>query len=145
MPSPALSAGIVVVHSKASEWQFLLLRAYQYWDFPKGMVEPNEAPLLAAQRETREETTLENLIFHWGEVYYETAPYNQGRKVARYYIAESRLTAVSLPISEELGHPEHDEFRWVNIGEAQKLVEPRVADVLKWARTILMNGIPTPK
>lgn len=137
MSSPALSAGIVVVNSSTAEWQYLLLRAYQYWDFPKGMVEPGEAPFAAAQRETREETTLENLLFRWGDIYFQTEPYNHGRKVARYYLAESLSTAVSLPVTEELGRPEHDEYRWINFTGAQKLVEPRVADVLKWARTVL--------
>lgn len=142
MSSPALSAGIVVVYSAQEEWHYLLLRAYQYWDFPKGMVERGETPFAAAQRETREETTLENLLFRWGDIYFQTDPYNHGRKIARYYLAESLSSNVALPISEELGHPEHDEYRWINFAGAQKLVEPRVTDVLKWARSVLQEGSP---
>ena len=137
MNSPALSAGIVVVHQDVQGWLYLLLRAYQYWDFPKGMVEPGEEPLVAARRETREETTLENLLFNWGEIYYETDPYNHGRKVARYYLAASVSKQVTLPVSAELGRPEHDEFMWLDFSQARALVELRVSNVLHWAHAIL--------
>ncbi|MGH8579780.1 MAG: NUDIX domain-containing protein [Gammaproteobacteria bacterium] len=33
-----------------------MLRAYNYWDFPKGTVEPAEDPFEAACREVEEET-----------------------------------------------------------------------------------------
>ena len=45
------SAGVVVVRRSAGGWRYLLLRAYGYWDFPKGEVEPGEDPLEAARRE----------------------------------------------------------------------------------------------
>ncbi|MFO7859140.1 MAG: NUDIX domain-containing protein, partial [Ectothiorhodospiraceae bacterium] len=51
-----LSAGVVVVRREAQGWRCLLLRAYQYWDAPKGRVEAGETPLEAARREVREET-----------------------------------------------------------------------------------------
>ena len=92
--------------------QYLLLRAYRNWDFPKGLVEPGELPLDAAMREVKEETTLENLCFDWGESYIDTGPYNKG-KISRYYIARSNDTQVQLPINPELGFPEHQEARWV--------------------------------
>ena len=69
--------------------RFLLLRAYRYWDFPKGAVEQQETPLAAAIREVCEETGLTGLEFAWGEDYLETEPYNRG-KVARYYLARTR-------------------------------------------------------
>ncbi len=34
-------------------WEFLLLRCYKYWDFPKGEVEDGEANLVAALRELK--------------------------------------------------------------------------------------------
>ncbi len=55
--SPALSAGVVVVRRENGRWRLLVLRAYRNWDFPKGTVEPDEAPLDAAVRETAEETS----------------------------------------------------------------------------------------
>ena len=48
-----LSAGVVVIRETHEGWLYLLLRAYNHWDFPKGMVEPGEEPLAAAIREVR--------------------------------------------------------------------------------------------
>lgn len=137
---PLLSAGIVVLHRERNIWRFLLLRAYSSWDFPKGRVEPGEDPLAAALRETREETTLSDLMFTWGRDFKETAPYNHGRKVARYYLAESASAHVDLPVSLELGRPEHDEFRWCTYAEARSLVSPRVARILGWANAVVARG-----
>lgn len=132
-----LSCGVVVVRREDSGIRYLLLRAYQYWDFPKGLKETGEDPLAAAIREVEEETTLRDLLFTWGYEFRETPPYGQLRKVARYYVAESPAGEVMLPISEELGHPEHEEFRWVNFDEAHGLVSARVQPVLLWARGLV--------
>ena len=107
-PPRRFSAGVVVVHLAEPGVQYLLLRAYKNWDFPKGLVEPGEQPLDAARREVREETTLENLAFDWGTDYVDTGPYNKG-KISRYYLARSEATHVHLPINPELGFPEHQE------------------------------------
>jgi bis(5'-nucleosidyl)-tetraphosphatase len=135
---PPLSAGVVVMRRFPEGWRCLVLRAYRNWDFPKGLVEDNEAPRDAAQREVLEETSLSDLRFHWGEEYKETLPY-AGRKVARYYIAESPSDPVSLPISEELGRPEHDEFRWVSFEDAEDVLPPRLSIVLDWARAMVTS------
>lgn len=127
-----LSAGVVVVRETAEGWRFLLLRAFTHWDFPKGMVEEGEDPLTAAIREVREETMIEDLDFAWGQDYIETGPYSRG-KVARYYLARTSTSAVSLPIIEELGRPEHNEYRWVDEAGALKLVSARVQPIVKWA------------
>jgi bis(5'-nucleosidyl)-tetraphosphatase len=126
-----LAAGMVVLRRFDGIWRCLMLRAYRLWDFPKGMLEPGEDPLAAARREVREETTLEVLAMPWGEIYSETDPY--GGKVARYYLAESREGPVSLPVSAELGRPEHHEFRWVGLDEARALAPPRLKRVIDWA------------
>lgn len=136
-----LSAGVVVVHWNRDHYDYLLLKAYDYWDFPKGMVEHNELPLQAAVREVEEETTLTGLRFRWGDIYRETYPYNQGRKVARYYIAESTTTEVHLPTNPELGHPEHTEYRWVDHTAAWELLTPRVRAILEWTDGILFRPI----
>jgi len=39
-----------VVRTTPQGWRFLLLRAFNHWDFPKGMVETGEEPLAAAIR-----------------------------------------------------------------------------------------------
>jgi len=131
--APAFSAGVVVARRANSGWRLLVLRAYRNWDFPKGTVEPGEAPFDAAIRETAEESSITDLAFHWGEGYCETAPYRRG-KVARYYLAETTRNAITLPISPELGRPEHHEWRWVGFSEAERLLPPRLQPILAWAR-----------
>lgn len=127
-----LSAGVVVVRETPEGWRYLLLRAFTHWDFPKGMVEDGEAPLAAAVREVKEETLIDDLDFAWGEEYMETGPYSRG-KVARYYIAKTSTAEVSLPVIEELGRPEHNEYRWVDEAGALRLVSARVEPIVKWA------------
>jgi len=118
-----------------------VLRAYRNWDFPKGLVEDGEDFREAAEREVREEASLADLAFHWGDAYKETLPY-AGGKVARYYIAESTAGDVELPIAEDLGRPEHDEFRWVSFDGAEELLPPRLAIVLDWARALVEDSDP---
>ena len=79
----------------------LLLRVYNYWDFPKGVVEPGEDPLAAARREVREETTHRRSRFRLGRaIHVETAPYGRENKVARYYLAATdNAKPVSLPVN----------------------------------------------
>lgn len=127
-----LSAGVVVVRHTPSEWLFLMLRAYRNWDFPKGVVEPAEDPLAAARREVREETLIDDLRFSWGEIYRETAPYGNN-KIACYYLAETATLSITLPVSPELGRPEHNEWRWVNFQQALSLASPRLEPIVRWA------------
>ena len=146
MPNPTtLSAGIVPVRIIDGEPHLLILRCFNYWDFPKGEVEPGEDPRASAQREFVEETGLgapqwprqhrpDEQSTATGEFpYTETEPYARG-KVARYYIALAPDGDVSLPISPELGYPEHHEYRWVTFPEAGRLFNPRLRRVLAWAR-----------
>ena len=134
-----LSAGVVVARPSAEGWRFLLLRAFNHWDFPKGMVEHGEEPLAAAIREVREESLVDDLEFVWGESWTQTGPYSRG-KVARYFIARTHREDISLPVNPELGRPEHSEFRWVDYDEAMTLVSPRVRPVLKWAAQVMNLG-----
>lgn len=139
MAVTTLSAGVVVLYWHRDHYRYLLLRAYNYWDFPKGQVESGEAPLDAAIREVQEETGLVGLNFDWGEPFCETQPYNHGRKVARYYIARSVGNRVYLPVNPELGRPEHNGFLWATRREAWKLVTPRVQQILRWSDDILFR------
>lgn len=126
------SAGVVVVRQEDGAWRFLVLRAYRNWDFPKGLIEPGETPLAAARRETLEETGLAGLDFRWGTDCMDSAMYGD-HKVASYFLALAASGAVTLPVNPELGHPEHDEFRWVSHAEAQALLPPRLQPILDWA------------
>ncbi len=128
--APALSAGIIPVLKDQN--LFLLMRAYRYWDFPKGIVEPGETSLLAAQRELTEETGLRRANFRWGDDYIETERYSYG-KVARYYLAEVESEDVIILANPVSGRKEHDEFRWLTYDQASRLLVPRVQTVLDWA------------
>jgi bis(5'-nucleosidyl)-tetraphosphatase len=139
---PRLSAGVVVVRAQDGRWRYLLLRAFNHWDFPKGMVEAGEDPRDAAVREVREESTIDDLDFAWGDDSMQTGPYSNG-KVARYYLARTRQSQVQLPFNPEIGRPEHSEFRWVEFDEALKLVSPRVRPVVRWAAQALEAGAST--
>lgn len=130
--SPPTSAGLVIVRRVGGGWRLLLLRAWRNWDFPKGQLEPGETALHAALRETAEETGLADLRFPWGELYWEVGPYGSRRKIARYYLAETDQAGIRLPVSPELGRPEHHEWRWVNANEARRLLPPRLQPVLDW-------------
>lgn len=73
MTEQMLSCGVVVARKTPAGWVTLVLRAFNHWDFPKGILEQGEQPLQAALREVKE----------------ETGPYSRG-KVARYYLASTR-------------------------------------------------------
>ncbi len=140
MTAKILSAGVVVLRREARGFRYLLLRAYNYWDFPKGMMEPGETALECAVREVMEETCITELEFRWGEVYRETPPYNHGRKVARYYIAVTPTSRVHLPVNPELGRPEHSEYRWVSRSRAWSMLTPRVQAILRWSDRVLAGA-----
>lgn len=132
-----LSAGAVIVRLADEGPRLLLLRAYNYWDFPKGEVESNETPLEAARREVKEETGLNHFDFPWGERYRETIPYGKG-EVARYYLVTTLQREVTLPANPELGElgrPEHIEYRWATPEEAKGLLSERLQPILEWALT----------
>jgi bis(5'-nucleosidyl)-tetraphosphatase len=134
------SAGIIPVRQTIDQnWEFLILRCYNYWDFPKGEVEPHEDDLTAAKRELKEETGITEITFPWGEVVHETAPYARG-KVAIYYLGlipqGSKVQILPNPIT---GIQEHHEYRWVKIEEAKTLFGPRLKNVLLWAHDILSS------
>jgi len=132
------SAGIIPVIYEDDEngvvkTRILMLRVGSYWDFPKGQVEDGETELAAAIRECYEETRIKDLLI-WQDKFYETEKYSKKKKVSRYYIAVTGTKKVELPISEELGKPEHEEYRWVTEEETKGLsLHSRIAKVVKWA------------
>jgi 8-oxo-dGTP pyrophosphatase MutT (NUDIX family) len=133
MPAAPRAAGAVVFRRSERGIRLLVLRAYKNWDFPKGLVEPGEDQLATARREVQEETGLASLDYPFGDEFRETVPYS-GNKIARYYLAETDAEKIELPVSPELGRPEHHEYRWVSFEEAEDLLPPRLAIVLDWAR-----------
>ncbi len=142
MKTYTLSAGVVIVRLYPDQPRYLMLRAFNYWDFPKGVVEPDEDPQQAAIREVKEETGLTLTLddFHWGKGYQETAPYGLG-KIARYYLAESAEGEAYLPDNPVLGKPEHEEMRWVTYKEAQAILPPRLKAILNWADWLVQREL----
>lgn len=134
-----LSCGIVAIASRNGEPVVLLLRAYRYWDFPKGQVEADEDPFAAAVREFGEETGLPEPVVADPHAYFETEPYGRG-KVARYYLGETTIADVDLPVNPELGRPEHHEARWCSLDEAGRLLNARVNGALEWATSLMRSG-----
>ena len=127
------SYGVVpVALSEDGSPLFLVLRAYKNWDFPKGGADEGEAPIAAAIREMKEETGIAQFSIEEGSVSMDTAIY-AGGKVASYYVARVEKQEVTLPVSAELGRPEHDEYRWVSYEEAKVLLAPRLMPILNWA------------
>jgi bis(5'-nucleosidyl)-tetraphosphatase len=133
--APPRKAGVIVLRPVDREWRCLVLRAYRNWGLPKGEIEPDESPFAAAAREVREETSLGDLDFCWGETFIETPP-RTGHKIARYYLAVSPADRVFLPVSAELGRPEHHEFRWVGLTAAKALLGPPLHPIINWAAKI---------
>jgi 8-oxo-dGTP pyrophosphatase MutT (NUDIX family) len=138
MNAPHRAAGAVIFRRSDRGIRLLVLRAYRNWDFPKGLIEPGEDALAAARREVLEETGLADLAYPFGDEFKETLPYS-GNKVARYYLAETDAEKIELPVSPELGRPEHHEYRWVGFDEAEDLLPPRLGVVLEWAKKTLTS------
>ena len=126
-----LRCGVVPVRFAWGDWQLLILRSGDAWDFPAGIVNIHEDALEAAKRETTAATTLTDLEFAFGEDYKETVPY-AGNKVGRYYVAETHTAEIALPISKKTGKPAHDEWRWVTCEDAEDFLPPRLTHVLAW-------------
>lgn len=131
-----LSCGVVLVRNDGEQKLTLMLRAFQHWDFPKGMLEDGEHAMATALRELEEETGIRTANFDWGDRYFETGPYSRG-KVARYFLGSTTEQEVKLQPSPDTGRPEHHEWRWVSFDEAYDLAAPRVRVVVQWARQIV--------
>ncbi|HYI85486.1 MAG TPA: NUDIX domain-containing protein [Burkholderiales bacterium] len=138
MNAPHRAAGAVIFRRSDRGIRLLVLRAYKNWDFPKGLIEPGEDALAAARREVLEETGLADLAYPFGDEFKETLPYS-GNKVARYYLAETDAEKIELPVSPELGRPEHHEYRWISFDEAEDLLPPRLGVVLEWAKKTITS------
>jgi 8-oxo-dGTP pyrophosphatase MutT (NUDIX family) len=121
---------------------YLLIRdSYKNWGFPKGHLEVDEPPELAALREVQEETGLNDLALR-GEI--DTIDWYfrfRGRlihKICHFYLMESP----SAPTS-----PQREEgitaCRWVTMPDAlQSISYANARGVLERAATMVESGAP---
>lgn len=121
---------------------FLLIRdSYKNWGFPKGHLEPDEPPELAALREVQEETGLNGLALR-GEI--DTIDWYfrfRGRlihKVCHFYLMESATGETS---------PQRDEgitaCRWATMPEAiERISYANARAVLERAAGMVDSGAP---
>ena len=130
------SAGGVVIRVDGGVPHFLVIRdSYDNWGFPKGHVEPGEAPEAAAMREVEEETGLGELQMR-GAI--ETIDWYfrfRGRlihKVCHFYLMET---------SHVVTCPQHSEgitaCRWEPFDTATELISyANACEVLRRAREL---------
>lgn len=136
-----ISAGIVPVRFENRQPLFLLLEHKGYWDFPKGKQEDGENIFDTAMRETQEETTLVegDLNFKWGKVNKTSDKYKRKPKYATYFIAETEVKEIGLPVNPEIGRPEHESYAWLTYEEAKSILTDRVSKILDWANEIVAD------
>ena len=129
------SAGVVVIDKSGEVPTVLCVRAYSNWDFPKGHLEPGETHIEAAVRELEEETTLSLQDVKLNGLKAPSVTYGsgKGKKTATYFLAD-RTSDKSpvLPVSEELGRPENDEFKWVPFTQLNSLMPARLVPVVTY-------------
>ncbi len=136
------SAGGVVYRMESGRPLFLLIRdSYKNWGFPKGHVEVDEPPEVAALREVQEETGLGDLALR-GEI--DTIDWYfrfRGRlihKVCHFYLMESASGETS---------PQRDEgitaCRWSTMPDAMERISyANARAVLERAAAMVDTGAP---
>jgi len=134
---PIKSAGILVFRRNNEEIEYLLghpggpyykNRNEGVWTIPKGIIEINEMPLEAAQREFEEETGLTLQSNKFIELGYTTI--NKGKKVFCWAVEENpNIEAFQSQIIEikfhnkNINFPELDELCWWNEIQVQEKIQ----------------------
>ncbi|MFN7105613.1 MAG: bis(5'-nucleosyl)-tetraphosphatase [Pyrobaculum sp.] len=94
-----ISAGVVVYH-RGKDVEYLLLHyPAGHWDFPKGNIEPGEAPEETALREVKEETGLEVKLIEGFREEIEYIYFKGGKKVKKkviFFLGEANSRDVRL-------------------------------------------------
>jgi bis(5'-nucleosidyl)-tetraphosphatase len=127
------SAGVIVIRFENNNPYFLLLRSFDFWDFPKGKIEGDESKIQAAIREVKEESGIDDLSFDWGRAYYETETFGRDKKVVYYFMAKTNSKNVQLEKNPITGLKEHEEYKWVSFDEAKDLTRYRINRAINWA------------
>ena len=135
-----VSAGVVIFRMEKGIPKYLLLFTKfktEYWDLPKGNVEPGEKPRQTAEREAVEETGITDLKFvpsfkekvRW---FYR----REGKLIHKevvYFLAETK--AKEAKVSHE-----HEKADWFTIEEALNILKHKDSkELLKKAHAFLEN------
>ncbi len=138
------AGGIVFRRGAETHARFLLIRdPYEHWGFPKGHLEGEETPAQAAERETMEETGLDDLRLHGPIRIIDWHFRFKGRyihKFCHFFLFESPAAPVVPQLDE--GITDH---RWLMLDEAlETLSYDNARGVLKrggeMARTLVAVG-----
>lgn len=137
-----ISCGFVIFCKRNDIYNILLLRSTgskNFFDFPKGQKnEEVEDDFNCAIREFQEETGCKDIpLLPFGKIKYITSPYGKKNKVAIFFIGEIPYQELNIPVSEELGFPEHDLYLWVPMAKAKELVVKRLRNVLEWMEKVV--------
>ncbi|MFH0749253.1 MAG: NUDIX domain-containing protein [Candidatus Bathyarchaeota archaeon] len=136
------SAGAVIFSRTGDNRRLYLLLHYlfkgDYWDFPRGNLEPGECSLDAAKREIEEETGLIDSDLKFISGFQEVVQWvyrwegNRRLKKVTYFLAESKKVEVQLSA-------EHVEYKWVFFEEGiqHQLTFENAKRVLKKADAFL--------
>ena len=135
------SAGVIVVrHDKArNEHKLLLMKAYDFWDFPKGGIEKGESKLEAAVREVEEESGINDLDFCWGKTFYETESFGKFNKRVFYFVAKTEKREVVISKNPQTGFYEHEDYMWLSFKDAKKITVQRIKKAIEWAEERVLN------
>jgi 8-oxo-dGTP pyrophosphatase MutT (NUDIX family) len=141
-PLDETSAGGVVFRADVAEPVYLLIRdSYENWGFPKGHLEPGEAPAAAALREVREETGLAALELRASVDIIDWHFRFRGRlihKVCHFFLMEAGEGATIPQRAEGI-----TACRWARYDEASKLLSYENArSVLARAHALLNGAAP---
>lgn len=137
-----VSAGGIVFRRVAGEpTRFLLIRdPYRNWGFPKGHLEDGETPADAADRETREEAGLDQLILHGPIRLIDWHFKFRGRRIHKYchfFLFESTAGDPVPQQSEGIS-----DYRWLPLDKAlKKLSYDNARGVLKRAGEMALTLI----
>jgi 8-oxo-dGTP pyrophosphatase MutT (NUDIX family) len=130
------SCGAVVFRGDGPQRRYLLLHYEEgHWDLPKGHVERGEDELATAKRETREETSIDDLVFVSGfreriEYLYKRDGKTMHKEVI-FFLARTRTENVKLSY-------EHTGFEWLVYEDAlAELTFDNAKNVLRKARDFL--------
>lgn len=135
------AAGLIVFRRKrfTGPFEYLLLQTSygrHHWTPPKGHVDPGESDIQTALRETEEESGLNESSLNVVKDVRKTLNYEvRGKpKIVIYWLAE--LMDYNTPI--RLSH-EHQEYRWVSVDSACRLLHDTTGQALREVDEELKN------